>query len=155
MFILLLICWIVFNQNLTWEIFLFGLVISAALYAFMCSFMDYSIKKDLFIMKRLPGIALYVILLVWEVIKANFVLFGIVFRKKKHAPVIVEFRTKLKTRTARAFLANSITLTPGTITIGVEGDLFRIHCFDKSLAEDIDATVFEKRLLKLEEGAVQ
>lgn len=155
MFILLLICWIVFNQNLTLEIFLFGLVISAALYAFMCRFMDYSIKKDLFIMKRLPGIALYVILLVWEVIKANFVLFGIVFRKKKHDPVIVEFKTKLKTRTARAFLANSITLTPGTITIGVEGDLFRIHCFDKSLAEGIDATMFEKRLLKLEEGAVQ
>ena len=152
MFILLFICWLVFNQRVTVEIVLFGLVICTALFAFMCRFMDYSLKKDLFIMKRLPGITLYVLGLIWEVIKANFTLLGLVMLKRKHSPVIIEFTTKLRSRTARAFLANSITLTPGTITVSVEGDKFRVHCFDKSLATDVGDSVFERRLLKLEGG---
>ena len=152
MFILLFICWLVFNQRVTVEIVLFGLVICTVLFAFMCRFMDYSLKKDLFIMKRLPGITLYVLGLIWEVIKANFTLLGLVMLKRKHSPVIIEFTTKLRSRTARAFLANSITLTPGTITVSVEGDKFRVHCFDKSLAADVGDSVFERRLLKLEGG---
>ena len=152
MFILLFICWLVFNQKITIEIIIFGLVICTALFGFMCRFMDYSLRKDLFIMKRLPGITLYVLGLIWEIIKANFTLFGFVLFKRKHSPVIVEFTTKLKSRTARAFLANSITLTPGTITVSVEGDRFRIHCFVSSLATDVGDSVFERRLLKLERG---
>ena len=74
------------------------------------------------------------------------------FFKKNRKPVIVEFHTKIRSRIGRSLLANSITLTPGTITAGVEGDCIRIHCFDESLAKGIDATVFEKRILKLEEG---
>lgn len=152
MFLLLFICWILFNQRITVEIVIFGLVICTALFFFMCRFMDYSLRKDLFIMSRLPGIAVYVLVLIREIIKANFTLFGFVLFKRNHSPIIVEFTTRLRTRTARAFLANSITLTPGTITVSVEGDRFRVHCYDRSLATDLSGSVFEQRLLKLEGG---
>ena len=152
MFILLFLCWVVFNQNFTLEIACFGVAVSGAVFFFACKFMDFSIKKDLYIMKSFPSILAYIAVLVWEVIKANVALVKLSLTKKNRKPVIVEFRTKLKTGIARALLANSITLTPGTITAGVEGDLFRIHCFDESLAEGLDALVFEKRLLKLEGG---
>ena len=65
---------------------------------------------------------------------------------------MVTFESRLKTRTARVFLANAITLTPGTITVKVKGNMLTVHCYDKSLAEGLDDTIFEKKLLKLEEG---
>ena len=46
MFLLFLGFWILLNGRFTWEILLFGLVIAAAVYWFICRFMDYSLKKD-------------------------------------------------------------------------------------------------------------
>ena len=60
------------------------------------------------------------------------------------------FRTKLKTDTARVALANSITLTPGTITCTLEDDKFCVHALDTTLGEGVENTDFEKRLLELE-----
>lgn len=104
-------------------------------------------------MKKIPLIIAYVFILVREVVKANLGLFKIFFfKKKEREPVIVEFESRLKTTVARVFLANAITLTPGTITFALEGNRFKVHCFDKSLAKGLNDTIFEKYLLKLEEG---
>ena len=48
-------------------------------------------------------------------------------------------------------LANSITLTPGTITVSVEDDRFCVHCLDKELAEGMEDSVFVKLLEEMEE----
>lgn len=152
MFILLFICWVIFNQNFTLEIALFGLVISLIVYLFICKFMDYSIQKDFFIIKKLPKIVGYIVCLIVEIIKANFTLFHIYFHKKDREAVIVSFETTLKTRIARSLLANSITLTPGTITMELKGNVLKVHCYDKSLAVGLDHTIFEEKIKKLEEG---
>lgn len=65
-------------------------------------------------------------------------------------PVIVEYRTRLKTGLGRVILANSITLTPGTITISLEEEKLVIHCLDRSMAEGMDDMIFEKLLVKME-----
>ncbi len=65
-------------------------------------------------------------------------------------PVIVKFKTDLKTDMAKAVLANSITLTPGTITISVEGDEFTVHALDRDLVQGISESVFVKRLRRME-----
>ena len=154
MFILFFLCWVIFNQSFTLEIAIFGIVISAAVYLFMCKFMNYSVKKDIFIMKKLPLIIDYVLVLIWEVIKANLVIFKLFFtlKAKDRETAIVHFRTKLKSNTATVFLSNAITLTPGTITMDLRDDCLTVHCYDKSLAEGLNNLVFERKLLKLEEG---
>lgn len=153
MFLLLFLCWIIFNQNITLEISIFGIVISAVIYLFACKFMGYSVQKDLFIIKKFPRMLLYLVVLVKEILKANFVLFKTFITYKGHRePVVVVFKTKLKSQMARVLLANAITLTPGTITISLEGDTYKVHCYDKSMAVGLNDTVFEKHLLKLEEG---
>lgn len=153
MFLLLFLCWVIFNQNFTLEIAIFGVIISAVVYLFMCKFMGYSIKKDLFIIKKIPGIIAYIFVLVREILKANFTLFKTFITYKGHRePVIVEFKTKLNTQFARVLLANAITLTPGTITVSLEEDTYKVHCYDKSMAVGLNDTAFEKHLLKLEEG---
>ncbi len=155
MFILFFLCWVIFNQAFTLEIAIFGIVISAAVYLFICKFMDYSVKKDLLMMRKIPLILLYILTLVWEILKANVTLYKLFFfKRKKREPVLVTFESRLKTRTARVFLANAITLTPGTITTSLEGTKLIIHCYDKSLAAGLNDTIFERRLLKLEDGFV-
>ncbi len=49
-------------------------------------------------------------------------------------PHLVRFRTRLQSPAAKVTLANSITLTPGTITIRIEDDLFLIHALTEDLA---------------------
>ncbi len=154
MFILFFLCWVIFNQSFTLEIALFGIVISGAMYLFICKFFDYSVKKDLLILKKIPLIIQYVFILIIEILKANITLYKLFFtvRTKNRHPVIVTFKSKLRTRTARVFLANAITLTPGTITVSLKGNEFKVNCYDESLARGLEDLIFEKKLLKIEEG---
>jgi multicomponent Na+:H+ antiporter subunit E len=66
-------------------------------------------------------------------------------------PTIVTFKTKLKTNIAKVALANSITLTPGTITVRIEDQVFYVHAISRKAAaglpgemEDRLAKVFER-----------
>lgn len=151
MYILFFLMWIIFNGRITTEIVIFGIVISAAVYWFICKFMDYSFKKDLKFMKKLIYIVQYLYYLVKEIVVANFVTMKLVLSSHYAVePVLIEFETSLNTNTAKFLLANSITLTPGTITVSVEGNKFTVHCLDKTLAEGIDDSVFVKLLSKME-----
>ncbi|KOR32303.1 hypothetical protein TI05_08110 [Achromatium sp. WMS3] len=64
-------------------------------------------------------------------------------------PNIVRFRTRLKSTVARVILANSITLTPGTITVRiVDDDEFVVHALTDELAEGMPGEM-EKRIAKI------
>lgn len=152
MYILFFLMWVVFNGKLTLEIAVFGLVIAAAMYAFICKFMDYSVAKDIVVFKKSILILKYIAVLIKEIIKANMATFRLITSSKHIAqPVLVRFSSGLKTRTARVLLANSITLTPGTITVSLEEDEYVVHCLDKSMAEGMDSSVFVKLLMKMEQ----
>ena len=151
MYFIFLALWIIFNGNLTLEIFLFGVVIAALIYAFVCKFMDFSIHKDIILWKKLFLILRYIVILIVEIIKANVSAMKLLFSEKNEIePILVRFRTPLKSRVAKVVLANSITLTPGTITVSLEGDEFQVHCLDKTLAEGLSDGIFVKELERLE-----
>ena len=151
MYLLFLLAWIIFNGNITLEIFIFGVVIAAVMLAFMCKYMDYSLKKELNVYKKSVWFFAYAILLIREIVKANLTIIPkILTVEEEMDPIIVKFRTSLKSDFTRMLLANSITLTPGTITISLEGDEYTIHCLDTSLAEGLENSDFEKALKKLD-----
>ena len=66
-------------------------------------------------------------------------------------PQLVHFESGLKETRHRVVLADSITLTPGTITVSVEDDRFCVHCLDKELAEGMETSVFVKLLKEMED----
>jgi len=151
MFLLLLLLWIVFNGRFTLEILIFGLIFSAAISLFACRFLGYSFKREFGILKCFPDFAVYLLVLIYEIIKANFVLVGMIFKGKDAlSPAICHFHTDLKSNVARTVLADSITLTPGTITVSLRENELYVHCLDKSLAEGITGSSFVKRLEKME-----
>lgn len=154
MYVLFFLAWIIFNGNITLEIVVFGVVIATLMFAFMCKFMDYSLKKECNVYKKSIWFLAYVILLLREIIKANLAIIPkILTVEEEMEPVIVKFHTSLKSDFTRMLLANSITLTPGTITVSLEGDEYTIHCLDTSLADGLENSDFEKALKKLDEEA--
>lgn len=151
MFLFFFLLWLIFNGNITLEIIIFGLMIAAAMFAFVCKFMDHSVKKELIYLKKSVSFLRYVVILIWEIIKANISVIHLILTDREIVePVLVTFRTNLKTSTARMILANSITLTPGTITVSLEGDQLVVHCLDKSLAEGMEDSIFVEMLEKME-----
>lgn len=151
MYVLFFLVWIVFNGQITTEIILFELVIAGAVYAFCCKFLGYSLKKDIFLLRKAGYLLLFAAVLIWEIIKANAAVIHLILSPHlKTEPVIVRFRTTLKTQGARVLLANSITLTPGTITVSLKDDEYVVHCLDKRFSEGLSDSVFVKYLLKIE-----
>jgi multicomponent Na+:H+ antiporter subunit E len=135
----------------TWEILIFGLVISAVLFWFMCRFLDYSFRKEILLFRLTPLFIRYFWVLVKEIVKANVCVLKIIFSPElQPEPAFVYFDTNFKTGTARMLLANSITLTPGTITVSVEGDRFCVHCLDQELADGVEDSVFVELLKEME-----
>ena len=151
MYILFLLLWIVFNGKVTTEIVLFGLVIAGVVYAFCYKFMGYSPKRDWLILKKSGYILIYLGVLFREVVKANAATLQLILSPHvKVEPVIVRFRTDLRSRGARVLLANSITLTPGTITVSLKEDEYTVHCLDRRFSDGLSDGVFVKYLKKIE-----
>jgi multicomponent Na+:H+ antiporter subunit E len=68
--------------------------------------------------------------------------------KEQIDPTIVTFKTTLKTDIAKVALANSITLTPGTITIRVVDQVFHVHAISRKAAAGLPGEM-EERLAKV------
>jgi multicomponent Na+:H+ antiporter subunit E len=64
--------------------------------------------------------------------------------KKMIYPHIVKFRTTLKKDASLFVFANSITLTPGTITVLIENDCFYVHAIDTVLADSLPGEMEER-----------
>lgn len=151
MYLIFFLIWIIFNGQFTWEIAAFGVLVSAAMYGFICKFMNYRPKMDIILCKKFFLIIQYVFVLIKEIIKANFAVIKMILSSRYVLePAIVRFKTSLKTTPARILLANSITLTPGTITVSLEGDEYVVHCLDKELAKGINNSLFVTLLERLE-----
>ncbi len=151
MFILFFLIWVVFNGQFTLEIALFGVAIAGAMYWFICKFLNYKFRYDLFFFQKAPLLIHYLITLILEILKANGAVFKMIYSAKYELePTVVHFKTNLRTTFARVILANSITLTPGTITVSLEDDIYTVHCLDKELAQGIDSSIFVQLLERIE-----
>lgn len=155
MYLLFLFIWVILNGKISLQIAIFGIVISTLMFLFICKFMDYSLKKELWIYKNIFYLIGYVFVLVFEILKANFSVVKMIFSVKYEVePALVTFHSPLKSEFANFILANSITLTPGTITVSSRDGEFVVHCLDKELAEGMDDSVFVHLLMKLERGLI-
>ncbi|MDE7232591.1 MAG: Na+/H+ antiporter subunit E [Lachnospiraceae bacterium] len=152
MFILFFLIWVMFNGQLTAEIAAFGVVIAGVMYWFLCKFFNYKLRYDLFFWRKAPLLIQYLLTLIWEILKANLVVFKMIYSAEYELePAVVCFKTDLRSTFARVLLANSITLTPGTITVTLTDNEYRVHCLDKELADGISSSVFVELLRKIEE----
>jgi multicomponent Na+:H+ antiporter subunit E len=76
-------------------------------------------------------------LAVQMVLSAIYVMRVIVNPKKHLDPRIVELHSPQPSNLSRVLLANSITLTPGTLTVDLEDDMFVVHALTQKTADDL------------------
>tara|TARA_B000000557_G_C20637628_1_gene385001 strand:- start:112 stop:606 length:495 start_codon:yes stop_codon:yes gene_type:complete len=94
---------------------------------------------------------LYTLWLLWQIVIANFHVVYVALHPKMDdilEPQMVEFKTELKTDLAKFVLANSITLTPGTVTVRIEDGVFLIHALTDHTAAGVPGDM-EKRIQQI------
>ena len=135
--IFLFILWILLTSTLAWEELTTGLIFAAFIALFGYSYFTerglsgITLKKTLYFL-------LYIPVFFWEMMKANFdVAYRVVHPKMPIRPGIVQIKTNLKSDMAKLILGNSITLTPGTLTVEIVKDNLLIHWINVK-TEDID-----------------
>ena len=145
--------WVIFNGRITLEIIIAGVLISVLLDQFVKRVMKIRLAGANFLkfVKLLPDAVFYVIVLLVEIVKANIAITRLVLAPNINVePCLVKFTTPLKTNAARVALANSITLTPGTITVSLEGNEFLVHALNRDIAGGLQGSIFERLLARME-----
>lgn len=151
MYLLLVLFWVILNGKITWEIVLLGVGFAAAVYLFAYKFLGLTWKREKKFWKYFLWGIEYLAVLLKEIVVANLAVLKIVLSPKiKVHPVLVKFPAPLKSHLLQVILADSITLTPGTITVRLYEEKFEVHCLDESLAHGLDSSVFVKMLKRWE-----
>lgn len=151
MALLFFIIWVMLNGKFTVEIALFGIGISVLIYLFIWKILGYKPKNDIYLFKNLFLIIAYICVLEFEILKANLAVILLMFKPKANENAkIIKFNVDFNNDISKAILANSITITPGTITISVDDNTFTVHCLHSKFADGIDNSSFIKLLKKME-----
>ena len=128
LFLTLLLFWVMLNGTLAIDSFIIGILVSFSITFLFGSGLSFFTEFRATPQAFAAGI-FYYIYFFKELVKSNFRLAVIVLSPSLPInPGIVKVRTKLKSRMGRLMLANSITLTPGTMTMEIDGEWIYIHC---------------------------
>lgn len=137
-FVTLLFFWVLLNGSFAPDVLWVGAAAAAVIAWFFRSHLGWFSELRL-TPKALTTTVAYVFHYLEELIKSNVNVALIVLSPSLPVnPGIVTVRTKLKSAMGRMLLANSITLTPGTLTVDLDGEFLHIHwvCVD---SPDIEA----------------
>jgi len=98
--------------------------------------------------RRLPG---YILWLLWQIFLANVHILKLALVPggiREVDPRVVRFRTRLGSDFEKFALAQSITLTPGTVTVKISGDEFYVHAISRKAARGLDGSM-ERRIARV------
>ena len=95
---------------------------------------------------RLP---IYTVWLFKEIIKANIDTAKIIILNNPD-PQNFRVKSSQKTEAGKVTYANSITLTPGTVTTELDGDILEVHALSSDMADDVKSGVMDKKVSWLE-----
>ena len=97
---------------------------------------------------KLPA---YYAWLVKEIVLANLVVVKHIWLGNKSiSPVFATITSSQKTEIGKVIYANSITLTPGTVTVNLEGDKFLVHALLRESIDDLETGEMDRRVSQLE-----
>lgn len=151
---MLLFLWVLFvvlNGRLTLEIALIGLGVALMAFMFMCAFLEWSVEKEKRYFMKLPRLCAYAAKTGWEIVKANLATLKRVYSRRPPRSAIVTLRPALASRWQMQTLANSITLTPGTISLECDEQIIVVHCLDESMAEGLEDSRLERDIREMGE----
>lgn len=126
----LLVGWVLFTGTTALASLTVGLMFCLGVAALTYSvFIDEQEAHRKSLLPHIHWLLLFLLVVVYKMYIASFqVLFNVM--RGDINPRVVHFRTRLRSDVARVILANSITLTPGTITLNLDDDHLIVHWLD-------------------------
>lgn len=153
-FILSLLFWLLLTFSITVPNLIVGSIAAILCSAIFARYYFHNVYKFLQ-PRRYFWFVVYLFVFIWECIKANFdVAYRVLHPAMPIRPGIVKVKTSLKSDFAKTLLANSITMTPGTITVDIIGDYMYIHWIyvrseDPEIYTGMITGAFEKYIKKI------
>lgn len=97
---------------------------------------------------RLPG---YLLWMVGQIVASNMdVAKRVWLGPSSISPVIFKTRAGQKSDLGKVLYANSITMTPGTVTLSLHDDMLEVHALTRKTAEDLQKGEMDRRVTALE-----
>ncbi len=146
-FLILLLFWVVFSGR--FDLFHISLgMISCAIVSWFVSDLSIPNPRPMGILRLWFNFFLYIPWLIWQILLANFHVMSLVLSPnmmERIDPHILRFRSRIRDELGLVTFANSITLTPGTITVHISayGDL-SVHAIDKDSAAALPGEMEER-----------
>lgn len=149
---MLMLFWVSITWRLHWQHLLVGAISCYAVTRFNQGLLLLPAERPLLVRATAGKWARYFFLLLIAIFKANWDVAKIVLKPKMEiSPGFVKYRTKVQKPLSRLILGNSITLTPGTLTVEIDDDLYVVHALTRAGAEDCAEWELMNRLVEMEE----
>ena len=98
-----------------------------------------------------PRLIQYTLWLIKEILKSNIQTAKVIIMKSEE-PELFSVKATQKTNEGKVTYANSITLTPGTVTTQIKNDTFEVHALTKDFGDDVRSSEMDKMVTWLEKG---
>lgn len=150
--IALFLIWICFNARIGWDVVLVGLGICVITGILLKHAEDYSFGKELKFLMKLPRVFRYLWILMKEMVMANINMVKVILNPFVRIQGQLHFFTprKLKSEYTRVLLGNSITLTPGTITVQLKNGRYCVHTIRDEFVENMEDSTLTAEAERLE-----
>lgn len=107
-------------------------------------------EREVFSLQVIPRLPRYWAWLFVEIVKSSLEVAQVVLRRRLEiSPTVVKFEAAPRDAVGQAILGNSITLTPGTLTLDIHEGKVSVHCLTKQGAEALLAGEFNERAAAL------
>ena len=149
LFLSLMAVWLLMSGHYT--VLVTGLGVASVLFATVMSSRLGGTDDEalpLHMMGRLPG---YFIWLFKEILMSNIATAKVILGNTPQ-PEMFETSASQKTEAGVATYANSITLTPGTVTVDINKDVFLVHALTKDFGDDVRSNVMDAKVTGLEKS---
>lgn len=141
--------WLVLSGELT-PLFLSLAAISILLTVLLCRRMDVIDHEGHPVHLSARAIT-YFPWLAWEIVKSAIDIARIIIRARiPISPVVITVKATQKTELGRVIYGNSITLTPGTVTLALDDEMLTVHALTAATAEGVQSGEMDRRVTALE-----
>jgi len=98
-----------------------------------------------------PRLPFYVLWLIKEIVKSNIEVIRCIWQRTPAIePRVIKVKATQESDLYKVLYANSITMTPGTVTMEIEGDEFTVHALTQSSREGLESGDMDRRVRSLE-----
>lgn len=153
MFVLLMIFWLFISGSFSWQHIVMGIFLVSLLTLFWNQLTIDEVGETRISWRQFKIFFRYSLFLTFEILRANFIVAKIVLDPKLPiSPGLIVLRLGLRKDLPRVFYSNSITLTPGTITVDLEDDRLLVHGMTRHHAFGVRSWYMYDILKDLEEA---